>query len=208
MKCYILMADVINSSDKKPELLMSSFRESVEVMNKRYSNKVISPLTITLGDEFQGVVDSLNAGIDLIFALDQEILLSVQPYSLRYVLVYGEIATEINRTSAHGMLGEGLTQARRQLDSMKKGDLEIHVEGIDEDTREKLNLAFGLYRGIYNDWPDKDRQTAYDLIYHEDYKTVAAMHDRDNSSMWRKERTLKIKEYTMARKLIKLLADE
>lgn len=208
MKAYILMADVIGSSDRDPNKLMSSFRSVVEDMNQRFGNKLLSPLTITLGDEFQGVVDSLMTGIEIIFAIDKGVLTSRQPYRLRFVLVYGEIETPLNRDVAHGMLGKGLTRARKMLENMKKSDREVLLEGLGETRQEKMMLAFELYRAFYNDWPEKDRQTAYDLLEVGDYKKVASMHDRDNSSMWRKERSLKIREYNASKELINMLTND
>ncbi len=202
------MADVIGSSDRDPNKLMSSFRSVVEDMNQRFGNKLLSPLTITLGDEFQGVVDSLMTGIEIIFAIDKGVLTSRQPYRLRFVLVYGEIETPLNRDVAHGMLGKGLTRARKMLENMKKSDREVLLEGLGETRQEKMMLAFELYRAFYNDWPEKDRQTAYDLLEVGDYKKVASMHDRDNSSMWRKERSLKIREYNASKELINMLTND
>ncbi len=208
MKQFILMADVIRSSEKEPENLMESFSGIVDGINEQYSGSLLSPLTITLGDEFQGVVTGLTEGIEIIFSLDEELLKVREPYYLRYVLHYGEIATPVNRSKAHGMLGEGLTKARASLEHMKKDGQEVQVSGLTEEMSERMNMTFFLYRSLYNDWHRKDRQTVFDFLRYQDYKKVASLHDRDNSSMWRKERSLKIKEFKTARKLLKLLADE
>jgi hypothetical protein len=206
MKHFILMADIINSSEKPSDLLMAHFKQLVEKINDHHSYYLKSPLTITLGDEFQGIVTSMEKGIEIIFDLDLFTLTA--GYRLRYVLVYGDIDTPVNKEIAYGMLGPGLTRARKELEMMKKGDSEILILGVKSELEEKLALAFQLYRSMYNDWPEKDREVAYDLIMEADYKKVAILHDRDTSSMWRKERTLKMKEFQSAKKLIRLLANE
>ena len=207
MRHFILMADIIESSGKNADNLMRSFSSAVQNANREYRKELISPLTITLGDEFQGIAGSLMAGIHLIFTLDEYLLQADEPYSLRYVLHYGEITTQVNKEQAHGMLGPGLTQARRTLEGMKKERAEVMIEGLDTDKEEQINLAFILYRSLYNDWHSKDRKTVYDFLQYHDYKKVAELHGRDNSSMWRKERSLKIHEFEVAKKLIKSLAD-
>lgn len=206
MKHYILMADIIDSSEKSSVLLMKHFQQLVKKINARHKDHLKSPLTITLGDEFQGIVTSLEEGIEIMFDID--LLTLKAEYRLRFVLVYGDIDTSVNKDIAYGMLGPGLTRARKELEMMKKGDSEVLVIGLKPKSEEKLDLAFQLYRSIYNDWPEKDREVAYDLIMEADYKKVAVLHDRDTSSMWRKERTLKIKEYQSAKALIRLLAHE
>lgn len=208
MKYFILMADIIGSSRKNAEELMPAFSKVVEEVNKKYRKQIISPLTITLGDEFQGVVSGLREGIAIIYSLDEALLTSRDTFYLRYALHYGDIATGINRNKAHGMLGDGLTAARETLEAMKKSGREVTISGLGEDVENRLNLAFFLYRSLYNDWYPKDRQTVFDFLRHKDYKKVAALHDRDNSSMWRKEKSLKIDEFHAARELINLIADE
>jgi hypothetical protein len=202
------MADIIGSSEKTPGPLMIHFKQMIEKVNKEYKDHLMSPLTITLGDEFQGVVDSLEQGLDIIWRLDTLNLTSDESYRLRFILLYGEIDTPLNKEVAYGMLGSGLTEAREQLEKLKKSGREIGILGIDEKKAEKLMLAFDLYRSLYNDWPDKDRQVAYDFLMIKDYKKVASLHDRDTSSMWRKERSLKMREYATSKTLIRLLAYE
>lgn len=205
MKQFILMADIIKSSEKKPEALMTHFKEVVAQANKRFGKSILSPLTITLGDEFQGVVKDMETAVELIFFLDQELLTAARMYRLRYVIHYGEISTPLNKENSHGMLGEGLTFARRHLEKLKHEKEEVSVTGLDEDNALKINLAFGLYRALYNDWPEKDRRTAYDFISIRDYKEMAKVYDKDVSTMWRKERSLKMHEFYQAKALIKLL---
>lgn len=116
----IFMGDVVNSSDYDGELLSKGLKELVESTNKKFSKDILSPLTITLGDEFQGVLNSVSTGIDLLFHLEEELLITEPDFKLHYVLLLGEIETEINPDIAYEMMGKGLTEARKMLSSKKR----------------------------------------------------------------------------------------
>ncbi|WP_051052995.1 SatD family protein [Fulvivirga imtechensis] len=207
MKHCIIMADIIGSSQQQGKLLMTHFKSVVNGVNTALKDKIRSPLTITLGDEFQGVVKDLDAAVEVIFWID-ELMLSADPaYKLRFVVNYGAIDTAINEEVAYEMLGEGLTRARHLLGAMKSEDTEILINGID-DKDDILNMAFKLYRSFYNDWLEKDRPVASTFLKIEDYKEVARIYKKDISTMWRREKSLKIDEFRTSRDLIRRLAHE
>ena len=83
--------------------------------NQKLEHDIISPYTVTLGDEFQGIATSLHAVIEAIFYMEETILRKRLEFKVRYVAVHGEIDTPINRLKAHTMMGPGLTKAREVL---------------------------------------------------------------------------------------------
>ena len=207
MKNYwILMADVRDSSQKEGDTLMNQFQQLVSDANQRFGSQILSPLSITLGDEFQGVVKDIEAVRDLIYYFDEELLTSDPHFDLRFVANFGPIDTAINSETSYGMLGDGLTEARKRLNTLKKSEEAIQVSGTGDNAQDRaLTLAFRWYRSLYSDWPAKDRAIAQEFIQGKDYKQVATAFDRDPSSMWRKGQTLKIKDFFAARELITLL---
>ncbi len=208
MNYLILMADIINSSHSEGGALMSAFSGLVDKVNKKFGTGILSPLTITLGDEYQGIVADAQTAADIIFFIDEESLVTDPQFRLRHVVHFGDVETPINRKESHAMLGPGLTRAREILGEIKSGDTEISISGFTPGTDERLSLAFRLYRAFYNDWPEKDRQIAYDFIQKHDYKILAGMYGKDPSTMWRKERTLKMKDFYTSRALINLLISD
>ena len=205
MRYYIIMADIIHSSHIPGRELMDKFKQDVAAVNEKFSANIKSPLSITLGDEFQGVVDDLSAAMEIIFYLDQR-LLKVEPgYCMRYVVNYGCIDTPISKQNAYGMLGEGLTHARSLLEELKETDREILMEGLAEPKQTMLNMALKLYRSFYNDWRKDDRAVAAYFLEVGDYKKVAAAFHRDPSTMWRREKSLKMDEFKTSRNLITAL---
>ncbi|MCX7638803.1 MAG: SatD family protein, partial [Cyclobacteriaceae bacterium] len=105
----IIMADVVGSSKQKANALMKTFRKLTDEVNQDAKQYIVSPLTVTLGDEFQGIVTDLTGAVNILIMFEEKIIRSGQDIKLRYVIHQGEIATPVNIHNAHGMLGKGLT---------------------------------------------------------------------------------------------------
>lgn len=204
MKYPILMADIINSNQKKATPLINQFKETVSAINYKWSQKIISPLTITLGDEFQGITHSVKTGIQIIFDIEEFILSQGFDFKLRYVLEFGEIATPINKKIAYEMLGEGLTNARKQLNSLKNEENRflIRLNNSDDMIQNTLNDSFKLYQYFIDSWNLKDYQLAYQFLINTDYKEIAKNLNLNNSTTWRREKSLHIEEYKKAKDII------
>ena len=87
------MCDVLNSREKNQKNLIEDFRTCTTYINNKYKKNILSPLTITLGDEFQGVIKNLSNSIKIIVELEEFIIKNNFPMKLRYVLYFGEIET-------------------------------------------------------------------------------------------------------------------
>jgi hypothetical protein len=204
MKFPILMADVINSRRKNSSLLMQQFKDVVSLINKEKNKNLISPLTITLGDEFQGLTNTMENGIKTIFEIEEIILDKQYDLKLRYVLLYGQIDTEINNNIAYEMLGEGLTNARKDLNSLKNNDsrFQIRLNKNEEKKEQYLNKAFSIYQKFVDYWKEKDLKIVKEFLLHEDYKIVAQNVNIDQSNAWRRKKSLNIQEYNDIKKII------
>jgi len=207
MKNYILMADIIRSSQKNSNVLMNNFKEVANQINIQLKDAFYSPITITLGDEFQSVVKSLRDGISVIITFEELIIKLKKNFRLRYVLNYGEIDTPINRERAHEMLGQGLTETREMLQIQKRKDERFYIKDKNNKISEKLNLAFYVYQSFVDGWRLKDYQIVSAFLDHNDYKVVARVLTKDISLMWRREKTLKINEYSATKNLINLIIE-
>lgn len=196
MKHYVLMSDIIGSSQKSHPLLMENFKKATKHMNEKYSDSIISPLTITLGDEFQGIVASLASAVSIIIDLEEFLIEQKFPVKLRYVLVYGEIDTMINTTIAYEMLGSGLSKSRKLLMDLKKSDSRFYVDIENAPLNTILNQAFAIYQSIIDTWKvEKDNELIDSFIKNRDYKLVAEKLNKNRSLMWKREKTLKIASY-------------
>ena len=202
------MADIIHSGEQPPVRLMDKFKAVVEFANKKYLASIQSPLTITLGDEFQSIVNSLNGAVDLIIGLEEEIVNQNAGFKLRYVLNQGLVETEINTDTAHGMLGKGLTEARKMLNQQKKKGERFFVSLQNEELGLKANQLFSLYQHFVDGWYAKDIETASAFINGKKYTEVAKEQGKDESSLWRKEKSMAIKEYNTCKALIREIIRE
>ena len=111
-----IIADIINSKGiPEREVFQRRLHQKLNEINNEVNTGLISPYTITLGDEFQAVYQHTDQLIRHIF----DILEEAHPYQLRFALGYDILSTDINPTSAIGMDGPAFHQARRGLEHLK-----------------------------------------------------------------------------------------
>lgn len=195
------MADIVGSRSKKGQALMHEFKYLAEKINIEEKKAFLSPITITLGDEFQSVVKSLEDGIRVIINIEEYILKQKYEFKLRYILYYGAIETEINKSVAHEMLGEGLIKARELLGKNKKEKNRIYVE-LQNKKSNILNKLFYLYTSISDKWKIRDYGLIYLLIKNKDYYEVSKQLNKDRGYIWRKNKNLEIQKYNTIKELI------
>lgn len=95
-------------------------------LNNRCAEMLISPYTLTLGDEFQAVFHRADA-----FMLDAfSIQLALHPVQVRFAFGVGEITTAINPTQALGMDGPAFHYARDGITALKCSDCLFAVQGL------------------------------------------------------------------------------
>lgn len=201
MNHTILMADVVDSHDFEGQALMEKFQELVKFINQIFSGSILSPLTITLGDEFQGVADSTASAMEMVFSMEEWIIENQWEFKLRYVITEGKIDTKLNQESAHEMLGEGLTRARKTLGKMKKESLRFSISLTDELLTSRLSKTLKLSQYFIDSWQPKDRTTVAGFLNGLDYKELAKKLGKDDSSVWRRRKSLAIEEYLTCKAL-------
>ncbi len=198
----ILMGDVTGSSAKNAELLKVDLKTLVDETNTRFGDHILSPLTITLGDEFQGVIDSLPSAIGIIFNMEELKLKQSLDFNLHYVYKFGEIDTEINPDIAHEMLGAGLTEARKKLTS-KKRDRKRFQFYLDEQLHSnQLTRIFEVLDSIIDSWKVEDYPLILDMIQNENNQEVGELHHKTRTQIWKRRKTLMIKEYSLLKSFI------
>lgn len=198
----ILMADIVKSSRRNAKALMKGFSAAVSKINKQHHSQILSPLTITLGDEFQGVVRNVAAALRVIFDLEELSMTAGTPFQLRYVLLEGDIETHINKARAHAMLGPGLTEARERLLGMKSTRSRFQVKVRDESRTEDLNLMFVILQGIADQWTEAQKKIVPAFLRFDDYKEVAEKLKKDPSATWKRRKSLMITEYNALQRLM------
>lgn len=199
---WILMADVAGSRQQPGIHLAAGLAQLTAYLNEVHKASILSPLTVTLGDEFQAVVKDRSSGIGIIVAAEEWLIAKQYPWKLRYVLWYGAIDTPINADIAHGMLGEGLTMARLQLQQLKQDKKTRFFVFSHSKHQGVYNQYFLLMEAITRKWKPKDYYLLEAFFKFGDYKKVAKALQKDPSLMWKRHQTLQLSEYEIIRSLL------
>jgi hypothetical protein len=203
MKHYIVMADIIGSRDRSPGALMADFKGLVTAVNRRFRKRLLSPLTITLGDEFQGVAVDLEGACTLLLELEAERVRKGLEFGLRYVIHYGDIGTPLNRRRAHEMLGSGLTDARAMLSAARAGKSRVRVSAGRKGEGRILEDAFLILADLVDGWdPVRDFPLAAAFMRDPDYKSVALAVGKNRSQTWKRRKSLRMDDYFRLRRII------
>lgn len=203
MKHFILMADIIESGSLPQNTLIQNFKNLIQKANETFKDAILSPLTITLGDEFQGVILDLKTATNIIIFLEEETIHQNYTFLLRYVLNYGEIETPLNRTIAYGMLGRGLTEARNKLNDLKSQKSRFTISIENSIQQQVLSEAFKIFENIREKWsPEKDYELVSNFFKFEDYKIVSVQMKKNRSLIWKREKSLNLESYKAVKHII------
>ena len=199
---YILMGDVIGSSKYDAQKLRREFMDLISSCNKNLNPVIISPYTVTLGDEFQGIAASLHAMIESIFFLEESVLHKKLAFKIRYVAVQGDIDTPVNRLKAHTMMGSGLTKAREILTDKRRGKPRFIFDLSDTYTMDQLNRLYMVYDGLTGRWSRGDGSLIFDMLVNQNNEEVGTKHGKTRSQIWKRRKNLLIEEYRALKETI------
>lgn len=198
------MGDVEGSSKLDSIYVQESLKKLVGDINAHQKSDLLSPLTITLGDEFQGVSKNIASGIQLLIGMELYRLKHQIPYRLHYVFLEGKIDTEINTETAYGMLGPGLSDARELLTSKKRDRKRFEIVLQDKSTSIQLNRLFSVLDGISETWKISDFPLILAMLKEPNNQLVADQHQKTRAQIWKRRKTLQVEHY---RTLIEVIKD-
>ena len=137
----VLMGDIVGS-ERAPSVkaVHRAFNKAVANANEINADHVASPLTITLGDEFQGLLTGFAHAWDAAVALRLELLVAEIP--CRFVVGAAKLETPVNTKEAWNMMGSGLSAARDKLND-KRTTSAYRFSLRDEPVVERLLDAVG-----------------------------------------------------------------
>ena len=202
------MGDVVGSSELDADLVQQSLKTFVQVVNETYNSSILSPLTITLGDEFQGVCADTVQGVELLLNMERTVLEQQLPFRMHFVLLEGEIDTEINSKTAYGMLGKGLTEARELLSSKKRDRRRFELRLNQPFLTTQLNRLFGILDALSQNWKPEDYALIVSMLEHQNNQTVADLHQKNRAQIWKRRNTLQIETYRLTSAVISDLINE
>jgi hypothetical protein len=114
----VLMGDLVGSErHADPASLHARFNIAIDRQNANLGSDMVSPLTITLGDEFQGLLSSLVAAAQVAREIRFELMR--ENIECRFVIGTIDLKTQINHERAWNMMGPGFADARARLDEKR-----------------------------------------------------------------------------------------
>jgi hypothetical protein len=202
MEHFILMAEVIQTKDLNKAAVDSDLKNVTSVINKIHKNKFITTLDILFDYEFQGITNSLQHAIEIIFDIEECLIENSLDFKLKYVLYHDYIKTIHSKHSAYERLGLGLIDARDRLKLIKKTESRFLIATNNEKTSLYLNNLFLIYGDYVDSWKKNDFELVSAFLNNKNYKEVASLFNLNMSSGWRREKSLKLKQYYTIKEMI------
>ena len=124
-------------------------RACLRQLNSKKREGLVSPYTITLGDEFQAVFSTP----DRLFRDALTVLIALYPVEVRFSFAIGEISTAINTKQAIGMDGPAFHEARATIDRLKKTKNLFAIASSDGTGLTLINQSLALVSHTIGKWP-------------------------------------------------------
>ena len=148
MKKIALIGDIVSSRKiKKREETQKRLRRYFNAVNASHKT-LISPFTITLGDEFQALYGRSG---DL-FKDIWEIMLILYPVKVRFSIGVGQLSTRINKKQSIGMDGPAFHNARKGLIQLKKTSYLFNITTDTENSNKLARHSLFLISHISSKW--------------------------------------------------------
>lgn len=159
----VLMGDVVASErHPQPDTLHARFNAAVDKQNTALRTDMASPLTITLGDEFQGLLSSLVAAAQAARAIRFDLMQDA--IDCRFVIGRVDLKTQVNPERAWNMMGPGFASARKKLNE-KRGSsryrFSLHPDALLETM---LEASGASVTNIEREWSDLQRSDILRLL--------------------------------------------
>ena len=153
MKTVALIGDIVSS---RQVARRGEFQTRLAALLKQISSRnpvLVSPYTITLGDEFQAVYKAADTLFLDIFTIMTELF----PVEVRFGVGLGELTTSINKKQALGMDGPAFHRAREAISGLKKTDYRLGFKGapavrVAEDRWKLLQHLLNLISHTISGW--------------------------------------------------------
>jgi hypothetical protein len=152
---YLAIIGDIRGSRRVPRraAVQASLERALEGINLKFRRDITAGFVVTIGDEFQGVLERPSRAVDVLVALEW----ALQGIQVRYGLGWGAITTAL-RERAVGMDGPCFHHARDAVIAGKRADRWVTVAGFGDDD-EVLNGLFWLIGAVRSQWTQVQRET-------------------------------------------------
>lgn len=202
MEHFILMSDIRYLGSNNQERVSKELKNVITVINKIHKKYFITSFDTVIPNEFQGITNSLQGSLEILFDIEECIIENNLDFKLKHVLYHDTIETIQSKHSAYERLGFGLIDARERLQLIKKTDSRFLIATSNEKTSLYLNNLFLIYEDYVDSWKKSDYEYVKAFLNHMNYKEVAELFNVNISSGWRREKSLKMKQYYTIKEMI------
>ena len=196
------MADIKYAGSHNQDGVRKALQNLISIINKINKKYFITELDMVLPSEFQGITNSLQGSLEILFDIEECIIENNLDFKLKYVLYHDTIDTIQSKHSAYERLGFGLIDARDRLQLIKKTDSRFLIATSNEKNSLYLNNLFMIYEDYVDSWKKNDFEFVKAFLNNMNYKEVAELFNINISSGWRRERSLKMKQYYTIKEMI------
>lgn len=120
----VIIGDIVKSRELKNRgKFQNRFAKALRDIRVFGEQNVVSDFVVTIGDEFQGVLDNANK----LFSFFDTLEYVLDNSKFRYGIGVGRISTKINPDAAIGMDGPAFYNARASLEKTKKQNLRYYL---------------------------------------------------------------------------------
>lgn len=176
----VIIGDIINSKKiDDREQVQTTFKKILHEINQKYATEIASQFTITLGDEFQGLLKNSNHVIKII----TEIEMAIAPIKMRFGIGVGEVSTAINIESSSEIDGPAYHRARAMIEelvanerqySKRKTNILIASQDTNKEIDLLLNAILSVCTALKSKWTVRQWEVIETYLNNEENQYRAA----------------------------------
>ena len=173
-----LIADVIDSKMVQERLdLQKQVEKTLQKMNELFGDYLASRFTLTLGDEFQALLEVDAPVFQIVDTLRSELT----PTQLRFGIGLGEIVTAIDPLQSIGADGPAYWNARAAINLVHQkndyGNTQIYFSSGKENRDFFVNALIASGEAIRSGWRDSQEEILLNLLKRSVYSESFSQQD-------------------------------
>lgn len=178
----VLIGDLVRSRSAEDRAsLQRQLSQCLDSLNAAAPDTLVSPYTLTLGDEFQAV----RTGLDGLWPELLRIQAALLPMRVRFSLGVGALATPINTEQALGMDGAAFYAARAGIERLKGNDRQWAIGGLEEADQRWATALLDAIDSLTRKWRANRFEILYRLLSEQSPGTIAADLDLSVQAVYR-----------------------
>lgn len=206
MNYLAVIGDVIDSKSLENRYdVQNNFKACLQAINEKYKEEIVSKFSLTLGDEFQGL---LSTQVNIFQVID-DIILLIKPYQIRFGIGLGQILTDINPDVSIGADGPAYWNARQAINYIHEkndyGQNHLAFQSDNKLTSKVINSLLAAGEAIKNNWVTSQQEVFETMlsenIYAEDFNQALLAKEMklDPSALSKRLKSSSIKVYFRTR---------